>query len=102
MATRHLGEAIALGDSHSSTHYLLTAALWHEQDCDFVKTADDYVRLCANNRKCKSENVEWAVNRVWIMPSQKVSVRRSQKLKNHLVKNNWRDTPDNRGFVKER
>ncbi len=51
----YLGEAIALGDNYPSTHYLLTAALWHERDCGFVETADDYMRLCANNRKCKSE-----------------------------------------------
>ena len=60
MAVSHLKEAIALGENNPATHYLLAAALWHEQDCNFVGTANDYVQLCVDNRKCKNENVEWA------------------------------------------
>jgi len=60
-ASTYLKEAIEDGYKGSDAHYYLTVSLWHNKDCEFVKSAYNYKERCTQNDDCKQNWLDWAI-----------------------------------------
>lgn len=61
LAAEELKIALQLGSHSSYLWYLLTAAQWHNKDCEFVKSAAMYEKKCKENGDCQKEKLIWAL-----------------------------------------
>lgn len=60
-AADYLQEAIEDGSNDSQVYYYLSASLWYNRDCKFVKSAYKYKESCTQNGDCNQEWLDWAV-----------------------------------------
>ena len=60
-AAQELKIASQLGSKSSYLWYLITAAQWHDRDCEFVKSAARYEKKCKENGDCKQKKLVWAL-----------------------------------------
>ena len=60
-AAMHLKEAYKLGANSSEVLYYLAASQWHIRDCDFVKSAFNYKKVCTKKGDCQKSWLDWAI-----------------------------------------